>query len=68
MWLLGAVALGIFAFIAKSKKGISLTAGILAILCLITWFDSGPGHGILDWIDNPTGPEIPDSVPIPGRE
>jgi len=67
MWLLGAILLAIFAFIAKSKKGIALTAGILSILCFVTWLQTGPGFAILDWMDNPTGPTIPDSVPIPGR-
>lgn len=61
-----AVLFGIFSMIAGSakKKGFSLTFGILAMLSLITWFNM---IGVLAWLDNPTGPEIPDNIPIPGR-
>lgn len=62
-----ALLFGLFSIIAggAKKRGISLTFGILAMLSLITWFND---IGVLPWLDNPTGPEIPDNIPIPGRE
>lgn len=61
-----ALLFGIFSMIAGAakKRGFSLTFGILAMLSLITWFNM---IGVLAWLDNPTGPEIPDNIPIPGR-
>lgn len=70
MAVLIAIVLAIFSFIAGAagKKGVALAFGVASILTFIYWLQSGPGFALLDWLDNPTGPEIPDSVPIPGRE
>lgn len=64
-----AVGLAIFSFIAGAakKKGIALAFGLASMLTFIYWLQTGPGFAFLDWTENPTGPEIPDSVPIPGR-
>lgn len=65
-----AVVLAIMSFIAGSakKKGFALMFGILSMLTFIYWLQSGPGFAFLEWGENPTGPEIPDNIPIPGQE
>lgn len=70
MVVLIAIGLALFSFIAgkAGKKGFALAFGVVSILTFIYWLQSGPGFAFLDWMDNPTGPELPDSVPIPGRE
>jgi hypothetical protein len=65
-----AVILAIFARIAvgAGKKGVGIAFGIASFLTFIYWLNTGPGHDFLNWIENPTGPEIPDTVRIPGQE
>lgn len=70
MVVLIAIGLAILSFIAAAagKRGFSLMFGVLSMLTFIYWLQTGPGFAFLDWTENPTGPELPDSVPIPGRE
>jgi hypothetical protein len=70
MVVLIAIGLALFSFIAGAagKRGVALAFGVASILTFIYWLQSGPGFTFLDWMDNPTGPELPDSVHIPGRE
>lgn len=69
MILLIAVGLAIVSIIAgkAGKKGVGPMFGLLSILTFIYWLQSGPGFAFLDWTENPTGPELPDNIPIPGK-
>lgn len=69
MLVIVAIVLAIVSFIAGAagKKAVSIGFGLLAGLTFIIWLKSGPGFSFLDWMDNPTGPEIPDNIPVPGR-
>lgn len=61
MALLIAGALAVFATLAASAgyKKFGMLLGVAAFLTFIGWLASGPGWVVLDWIDNPQGPDIP---------
>jgi len=69
VYVLIAIILAVVSMISlgAGKKTFGLGCGIAAILVFITWLNSGPGHAFIDWFENPTGPEIPDNIPIPGQ-
>lgn len=68
LMILGAVLCGIFSIIAgkAGKRGFSLMFGFLGVLLAVAWFNSGPGHTIINWWENPSV-EVPDNIPIPGQ-
>lgn len=61
MAVLIALALALFAGLAAKAgmKTFSKLLGLAAFLTFIGWLASGPGWEVLDWINNPTGPDIP---------
>ena len=56
-----ALALAVFAFLASSAgmKTFAKLLGVAAFLTFVGWLASGPGWAVLDWINNPSGPDIP---------
>lgn len=61
MAVLIAIALALFAGLA-AKAGMKTFAkllGLAAFLAFVGWLAAGPGWTVLDWINNPQGPEIP---------
>lgn len=56
-----AAALAVFATLAASAgmKTFAKFLGLAAFLTFVGWLASGPGWAVLNWIDNPTGPELP---------
>lgn len=54
----------ILAFLTKSKKGVSMLFGVLAVLSFITWLKLGAGFDFLDFTENPSV-EVPE-IDMPG--
>jgi len=56
-----ALGLALFAGLASSAgyKTFGKLLGVAAFLTFVGWLASGPGWAVLDWFENPQGPEIP---------
>jgi hypothetical protein len=56
-----ALVLAVFATLAASAgyKKFGMLLGVAAFLTFMGWLAGGPGSAVLDWIDNPSGPDIP---------
>ena len=63
-----AVAIIIFGLIAWFARGnpIGKFFGALTFLSFIAFLFLGPGPAMVGWLDNPSGPSIPDNIPLPG--
>lgn len=61
MAVLIALALALFAGLAAKAgyKTFARLLGVAAFLTFMGWLASGPGWVVLDWIENPQGPDIP---------
>lgn len=55
------LGLAVFAFLASGAgyKTFAKFLGVVAFLTFVGWLASGPGWVVLDWINNPSGPELP---------
>lgn len=69
MLFIAAIILGVLSFIAAKAgyKGVSKVFGILGLLTFMTWLATGPGFVILDFFENPSAPDLPDNIPVPGQ-
>lgn len=69
MLVIAAIILAVLSFVAAKAgyKGVSKLFGILGLMTFIGWLASGPGFAILDFFENPSAPDLPDNIPVPGQ-